>query len=68
MSDFVLLFIVRIRLFAAGYSPLACWCCSACVVLFSQVRVVYLIFAVPQIQERGGRANSSTALLFFLFF
>ena len=52
VSGFLLLFIVRVHLFATRNSPFACWCHSTCVTLFSQVRLVYLIFAVPQIQEQ----------------
>ena len=49
----VLFFIVRVHLFATRNSPFACWCRhSTCVTLFSQVRLVYLIFAVPQTQEQ----------------
>ena len=39
--------------FATRNSPFACWCRhSTCVTLFLQVRLVYLIFVVPQTQEQ----------------
>ena len=39
--------------FATRNSPFACWCRhSTCVTMFSQVRLVYLIFAVPQTWEQ----------------
>ena len=52
VSGFLLLFIVRVHPFAARNSSFACWCHNTCVTLFSQVRLLYLIFTVPQLQEQ----------------
>ena len=52
VSDFLLLFIVRVHVLATRNFPFASWCRSTCVTLFPQVRLVYLIFAVPQTQEQ----------------
>ena len=52
VNGFLLLFVVRVHLLTARNSPFACWCHSFRVKLFSQVRLLHLIFAVPHIQEQ----------------
>ena len=52
VSGFLLLFIVRVHLLGTRNSPFTCWCHSTCVTLFPLVRLVCLIFTVPQTQEQ----------------
>ena len=52
VNGFLLLFYVRVHLLATRNSSFACWCHSTCATLSSQVRLLHLIFAVPQNQEQ----------------
>ena len=52
VSGFLLLFIVRVHLFATRNPPFACWCHNTCVA-FSQVPLV----PVPLIQEQIAQAD-----------